>query len=756
MKRNDAAWREEQQRLDEVMGEIDRQMEKGRADNQKSNRETVQTRKIMWEDYARYIYDLEDAIEIKPQLDEMRRQERRELFYRDIFRKLERLAESPYFARIDLKEAGSEVREKIYIGVASLLDSGHIENLIYDWRAPIASLYYDAEIGKVAYQSPEGQVDGVMTLKRQFKVVGNQIEYFFDNGLKIDDEMLRRMLSQNADLRMRTIITTIQKEQNQAIRDETTQLLIVSGPAGSGKTSIALHRAAYLLYKMRDKIRAEHILIFSPNQIFSEYISNVLPALGEENIMQTTFHEYIKSFLGGKYQLEDRHQQLEYLYTGNQPEEYRIRSKNIRWKSSVEFIRLLDHYVKQLEQREFFDIIHNGKLIFSKAEAGQLFQKSLIYLPIGKRLQQIKRRFLYLLEPLRRERVKEIETGLAAAGEPLLPREIKLQARIGANREFETVSAMVDRMLEIDAYQCYSELFDNDWLFQKAAENIKLPPMIESIRRQTKATLLAGRLNFEDIIPLLYLQGLIFGFPALSNIKHLIIDEAQDYTVLQYRLLHHLFPNAGVTVLGDLNQSVHPWAKLESFTLIGPEFPGLVKRQVNLTQSYRSTDAINRFAAALLSEPESLPRVSVRSGAKPQIFKLNQPEQGIDCFIKVIRDLQAAGMESIALICKTVKAGIFLFQELSHILPIQLIRDENDSFTDKVLILPLYLAKGLEFDAVIVDGTNPNDCYRETERTLLYTACTRALHRLVLICEGESVRLFATVDSELYEEGRVF
>lgn len=254
--------------------------------------------------------------------------------------------------------------KKHYLGISNLIND-NFDFLVYDWRAPISSMFYDYEIGEAEYKCPEGTVEGKLTLKRQYKINNGKIEYMFDSNLKIDDEVLQGILSKSTDSKMKAIITTIQREQNKVIRNEEYKKLIVQGPAGSGKTSVALHRIAYLLYKHRDKITPQNIVIFSPNDIFNEYISNVLHELGEDNMCQTTFKEYMDKALGNEFNKENYSEMMEYILASKKEAAYQTRINNIKFKSSMNFINILKRYTTLLEKEDtnFTDITFRSNLI---------------------------------------------------------------------------------------------------------------------------------------------------------------------------------------------------------------------------------------------------------------------------------------------------------------------------------------------------------------------------------------------------------
>lgn len=734
--------------LAKVLQRIDNLMEQAGSSVAKSVKETVETRRLMWEDYARHIYTFDDAVEIKPHLDEMRRQESRGLFYRKMLGKLEKMARVPYFGRIDFIENGAAASEKFYVGIASLVDEQGL-NMVYDWRAPVSGMFYDYELGPAEYQCGIGRIEGRILLKRQYKIKDGLIDLVFDTELRIEDEMLQEILGRSADERMKTIVTSIQREQNKVIRDEGHRLLIVVGPAGSGKTSIALHRAAYLLYKERESIKAENILVFSPNWIFSEYISNVLPELGEENILQTTFQDYAVNIL--KKKCEERNQHLEYLLTGSGGDEHQTREENIQYKSSAEFVRVLDEYFKFLEQRQFEDLYFNEHLVLSQQECKEIYYRRYLFFPVIKRLNMVRERFFYLLEPLRRKRVKEVAKILADGDEYLEEKELKSLARIKVREEAEGVIAKVNRLTYLNYFEAYTWLFSKGDFFRKVATGTVIPKRINEICAQTYQSLINNRVNYEDVAPLLYMKGVLEGFPKVNTIKYLFIDEAQDYTLLQYRLFKHIFPKSFFTVLGDFNQLVNPYTFVDNIQTIAENIDLPSSISIQLQKSYRSTREINDFAGALLPK-ESQPQmdVSVRAGRKPEVIKVAS-DLIVESIVEKINELKSAGNASIAIVCKTARTAKTFFTRLQSKTDLNLIVDDQGILGKVPVILPIYLAKGLEFDAVIIPDANDQSYCRESERKILYTACTRALHRLVLYYEANLSPLVEKVNSNLYE-----
>ncbi len=368
MKNNDFEWKLEREWLQEVLKEAQKQLYEKRNFREKFKSDAIEVQRELWENVGSVSVNngLEQIVDFMQSINTMKIQKRTHEFTIKLEQKYERVLLSPYFARMDFVEKGEERAEKCYIGISNLINE-NFDFLIYDWRAPISSMFYDYEIGQAEFKCPEGIVEGELTLKRQYKINNGKIEYMFDSNLKIDDEVLQNILSKSTDTRMKGIVTTIQREQNKVIRNEEYKNLIVQGPAGSGKTSVALHRIAYLLYKHRDKITPKNIVIFSPNDIFNEYISDVLLELGEDNMCQTTFKEYMHKALGAGLSKENYSEMMEYILASKKEADYQIRINNIKFKSSMEFIDILKRYVTFMEKEDtnFKNIKFRGNLIIS-------------------------------------------------------------------------------------------------------------------------------------------------------------------------------------------------------------------------------------------------------------------------------------------------------------------------------------------------------------------------------------------------------
>lgn len=723
----------EKQRLEAVLAEIGRQLEKCRNDAEGMKRDTLALQKSMLEYIKTTPRDLDDMTDIWQFQTGLEREGARAVFSASRASRLERLLGNPYFGRLDFLEDGEADKELIYIGASNLTDERTGKYLVYDWRAPVSSMFYDYETGRAGYDCPAGKIEGSIGLKRQFRIWQGKLELMFDCSLAIDDEILQEILGKSSDGKMKTIVTSIQREQNRVIRNDRHRLLVVQGPAGSGKTSIALHRAAYLLYRYRENIAAENIAIFSPNSVFSDYISEVLPELGEENIRRTTFLECAGNVLGKGLRLEDAGDMMEYLLAGRKDENYGTRTRAVEYKSSRAFMELLGRYARYIEEnRSFMDVTHNGILIESKEEIEEYFRDGLKFLPVCRRLEKIRSRLTVKIDPMIRVRIDELVQELAKSGEYPDRAEIRGRSTFIAREEFKPVREAVEAMTHLNAEEAYLRLFrDHGLLIELAGDG--LPKEIEGISALTAEKLAGKEVFYEDMAPLMFLTGLLCGIPSLKEIKHVIVDEVQDYSILQLELLHRLFRDSSLTLLGDPSQTINPFAGSTGSDAITELFQPRSSEVIRLGKSYRSTKQITAFCRKILEKDDEGGYME-REGAEPEIICRETPEELYESARSGIASLSESGCRSIAVICRTAAASREVYAWLSKSLELSLISGDDTEYTKGISVIPSYLSKGLEFDAVLVLCTEPGDYRREEERKLLYTVCTRALHRLNVYC----------------------
>lgn len=622
---------------------------------------------------------------------------------------LEKMIKSPYFARIDFKFDDEDEFEKIYIGRSSLRKNSYQEMYVYDWRSPIASVFYRFMTGEAFYDAPCGRVTGELNLKRQYEIKNGTLEYFFDSDVQIVDEFLRQLLSQNTTAKMKAIVETIQHEQDVVIRDMENDLLMVQGVAGSGKTSIALHRAAYLMYQgLQTKLSANNIMIISPNSIFEQYISNVLPELGEDNVISSVFEDILSELLNGR-KIQSRNDFLENLIVNSKYKE--ISRNSIEFKTSSFFREILDQFLIDIPRQwiEFEDVYYEGKCVVS----GQILKDKILgrpETPLGIKLEQLED---YILEQI-------FGTGKGR----------------GHKEEKNLIKQEIQKFIKIDIVELYKILFSNEAYFYSLLQNSNPSQNIKNIWKYTKENLEADSLYYDDAIAIAYLYLKIYGTNKYKNIKQVVIDEAQDYYPLQYEIFNLLFSNAKFTILGDMKQTL---AKKEDISFYEQIQKILNKKKsslIMLDKSFRCTNEILNFSLKFIEQSSQIKSFN-RNGDSPKVYIADNSEIFIDEIVKEIKLCQEKGFQSICLICKTEKNSTYLFNKIKHKLDIQLIKNGSVSDLQGVFILPVYMSKGLEFDAVLICDADSQNYHDEDDKNLLYVACTRALHKLSLFCENE-------------------
>ena len=622
---------------------------------------------------------------------------------------LEKMIKSPYFARIDFKFDDEDEFEKIYIGRSSLRKNSYQEMYVYDWRSPIASIFYRFMTGEAFYDAPCGRVTGELNLKRQYEIKNGILEYFFDSDVQIVDEFLRQLLSQNTTAKMKAIVETIQHEQDVVIRDMENDLLMVQGVAGSGKTSIALHRAAYLMYQgLQTKLSANNIMIISPNSIFEQYISNVLPELGEDNVISSVFEDILSELLNGR-KIQSRNDFLENLIVNSKYKE--ISRNSIEFKTSSFFREILDQFLIDIPRQwiEFEDVYYEGKCVVS----GQILKDKILgrpETPLGIKLEQLED---YILEQI-------FGTGKGR----------------GHKEEKNLIKQEIQKFIKIDIVELYKILFSNEAYFYSLLQNSNPSQNIKNIWKYTKENLEADSLYYDDAIAIAYLYLKIYGTNKYKNIKQVVIDEAQDYYPLQYEIFNLLFSNAKFTILGDMKQTL---AKKEDISFYEQIQKILNKKKsslIMLDKSFRCTNEILNFSLKFIEQSSQIKSFN-RNGDSPKVYIADNSEIFIDEIVKEIKLCQEKGFQSICLICKTEKNSIYLFNKIKHKLDIQLIKNGSVSDLQGVFILPVYMSKGLEFDTVLICDADSQNYHDEDDKNLLYVACTRALHKLSLFCENE-------------------
>ncbi|AUJ31250.1 MAG: RNA polymerase recycling motor HelD [Liquorilactobacillus nagelii] len=674
----------------------------------------------------------------------------------DILTKMEK---KPYFARIDFQESTAAKVETIYIGLGSFADRPD-NFLIYDWRAPISSIYYEGHLGDVSYQTPGGTQTVNVTLKRQFLVANGKILTVFDTDETVGDQMLLEALGENADTKMKSIVTTIQQEQNKIIRDTKAKLLFVQGAAGSGKTSAVLQRAAFLLYRFRGSLTSSQLVLFSPNQLFNDYIAQVLPDLGEQRMVQLTYYQYAQHRLP-RFQIETLQQRFERKVT---PTEATV----TRLKSSLIFHQATLDYAAYLEKQgmAFRDIMSGKQIIFSKAQIAQIYYSFNENYHLRNRLDATKERLLKrLMRKINRAAASdEVQKQLQDASAEQLsalygdhPRnfqnadqELKFLGKQLVIKSFRQVQRQIKRnhFINITA-QYYRFLKNLPKILELEKAGLTLTDWQAAVA-DYKARTKHGQLLLEDATPYLQLYDLITGKRGDTEIKQVFIDEIQDYTPYQLAFIQQNFPRARFTLLGDLNQAI--FTKNASYTLLNELnklFPADQTKVVQLTKSYRSTKQITEFSRQLLLDGAAIQPFD-RNGDLPTIYTATSQTLLLKQAVKQLQVNQQADLTT-AIICRTLNQCQQLTQQLQQAgQSVTLIKTENQRLAAGTIIVPAFLAKGLEFDAVIFWNANAQEYAKDDQRQLVYTICSRAMHRLTIMAKGELSPLFARVDADTY------
>jgi DNA helicase-2/ATP-dependent DNA helicase PcrA len=619
---------------------------------------------------------------------------------------LENLIKSPYFARIDFKFDDEDTDEKIYIGRTSLKKENSYEMEVYDWRSPIASVFYRFVTGRVYYDAPVGRITGEVNLKRQYELNNSVLEYFFDADVQIVDEFLRKLLSQNTSSKMKTIVETIQKEQDIVIRDMENDLMIVQGVAGSGKTSIALHRAAYLMYQgLSSKLSANNIIIISPNTLFEQYISSVIPELGEDNVISVVFEEMLTTILQSKH-IQSRNQFLEMLITSSG---YRdIIKSSMEFKTSHLFMELLDRLINDipLSILELKDVYYDAQCIVTK----DVLQERLVgrnEIPFGEKLKQLEE---FIVESIYESK--------------------KIRIRKSEKKE-------ILKFTELNVLSLYQKLFSDSDYFNNLAKDFDLPDCIEDILEYTQENLNTKLLYYEDATALAYLNLRINGATEYRNIKQVVIDEAQDYYPLHYEIFKLLFANAKFTILGDINQTLEKREDLSFYEQIRKILNKKKSSLATMDKSFRCTNEILKYSSKFLEQSYEIKSFN-RQGDEPKVYSAPDQLSCNDMIVSEIKLCMDKGYRSIGLICKTEKNARYLYELLKDRVDVQLIKNGSTADLQGVFIIPVYMSKGLEFDSVLLCDSDTSNYHSDDDKKLLYIACTRALHRFNMFCKGEA------------------
>lgn len=607
---------------------------------------------------------------------EVLKMERKSKYFQTLFR----IQGNPYFGKIIFRDNINE--EEIYIGITHVEDD--LEYYVHDWRSPICSLFYDYEVGKASYLSPDGLVSGDLKVKRQYKIEDGKLKGIFDTSINIEDDVLQQVLAEDSNDKMKNIVNTIQQEQNKVIRNTEDKTLIVQGIAGSGKTSVALHRIAFLLYKIKN-LSSQNVLIFSPNQVFSEYISNVLPELGEDNTLQTTFNKFMESNINEYHHVEEFTKFIERFY-----KDKTINKELIKYKQSNQAAIDIKNYIDSLRNEIcFIDDLDTRDFTYTKDELNYFLRERYNHLKF------------YDIIPVIATKICDTHYNGKKTNHKKLVSELykRLNKKINIKEIYKNFY--------------YSEYFTNSYTKYLSDSEIKEFTNNKDI-------------SYEDACLFIYIKGLLQGFNYYGKIKQIVIDEAQDYNKLQYQVIKSIFPTAGFTILGDVNQTINPYYKYESLKELEEIFDEDTKF-LELTKTYRSSKEIIEYTNKILG----LNYVTAirKENHLPVLIKeeLNLKEDLNNDIAKLKENYK-----SIAIITKTDEEASKIYNLLKDTnSELSLLETNTEKFNRNLIVVPAYTAKGLEFDSVII-YTDKNNKYTKEEKYLYYVACTRCQHQLII------------------------
>ncbi|EIA17840.1 HelD family protein [Clostridium perfringens] len=614
------------------------------------------------------------------------------------------LKESPYFGRVTFNDLEFDQKDTLYVGRFGVTPEGSYEPVIVDWRAPVASLFYHGSLGEASYTSPDGPIKCDIEGRRQIIVKKGELKGVFDSAIDVKDDILQMVLSNNSSDKLKDVIMTIQQEQDEIIRKERTSNIVVNGVAGSGKTTIALHRVAYLLYNYRKELE-DKVLILGPNGIFMEYISQVLPSLGEVGVKQETFASFALKEMDSELYIMSFDKYLEKILS--EDKEF---IEDAKYKNSYEIIKDLDNLVKEMDKDYFHveDVKYFGDLVISKEEIEEMFNKHYEYMPLFRRSEKIKRIILSKIKDKRDQKVWELNEELRKEKEKLTPEELLIEEN---NLEFrrklrirEIVKEVMDSRAKLDSWISREDVLD---IYDRFNGNKK-------------------EYTINDLAPILYLAIKLEGKKATKDYRHVVIDEAQDYSPLQFKVVRELTGTKYFTVVGDVNQRLIKYSDLAPMMELEKIFDDVNPEIYNLNKSYRSTYEIMEYANKYLDEDRIIP--IVRHGKPVEEIEFHNDEELSESIIESLKEFSNEGLESIAIITRDKEELEKVYNLISN--KVHLVKFDNEDVLYKGgnVIIPSYFAKGLEFDGVIiVDNGSLKD---ENEDLIKYIMSTRALHRL--------------------------
>lgn len=657
---------------------------------------------------------------------------------------IKKIKTKPYFARMDFRESGKET-EKFYIGKISLLDHKTAYPIIVDWRAPIANLYYEGKIGEAEYECLGEKIKGEISLKRQYIIENQELLKYVDINVTGNDELLQNALEEKADDRLKNIVATIQDEQNKIIRADINSPLIVQGVAGSGKTTIALHRIAYLIYNYEKEFRPEEFMIIAPTKFFLNYISNILPDLGVNDVRQCTFEDFAYDIIGKKMKISDNNEKLvmivnkefDKINNGN----IDVMIKESKFKASINFKNIIDEYLTTVEDNYIpkNDFVFYDEVIMKYNDIDYLFRHTYKMYNFTMRINEIEKNLVAalnkksekIIERIKAERSKKIE-GFVGEERVKLYEEYDKSIKLLEKNGKKIAREYLNQIPKKDCINYYREFIDKYLISSNEVLNY--------LKENTLNNLSKNEISFEDLAPLMYIQIKIFGIKEKCKIKHVVIDEAQDYGEFQFDVLKTIINSNSMTILGDIAQGVHFYRGIENWKrFMDVEFNNVKTVYKTLKKTYRTTKEIMDVANYVISQLPEYEKEFIVMG-EPVIDRKNSID--IEKFVdksdfvnKINNRLEEhlkQGYKSIAIIGKDMEECKNIEKEIRKIRSdVKLIKSKDSEYNSGISIVPSYLAKGLEFDCVIISNANCDKYMNNSlDIKLLYVTITRAMSKL--------------------------
>ena len=668
---------------------------------------------------------------------------------------INKIKDVPYFARMDFKEDKGKL-EKFYLGKLSILDSKSLEPIVVDWRAPISNLYYEGKLGKASYECLGEQISGEIYLKRQYIIESKKLKKYVDINVTGNDELLQNALEEKADDRLKNIVATIQDEQNKIIRSDINLPLIVQGVAGSGKTTIALHRIAYLIYNYKKQFKPEEFMILAPTKFFLDYISNILPDLGVDNVKQCTFEDFAYDVIGKKIKISDNNEKLVIIVNKDFDEVNKgkvdIMIKEAKFKSSIKFKYLVDEFLEIVEENYIpkKDFTFNKYTIMTYDKINSLFKDTYKMYNFNTRINEIEKNLTSEFKKKIPEIINEIKSQRSKSIENL-----NQQERIKVFDEYDKIIKLVEKdykkivkkyLNEIPKKDClnYYKEFIQDFLNEDNE-------MLKYLKENTIYNINNNEVCFEDLAPIMYISLKVFGIKERCQIKHVVIDEAQDYGEFGFDVLKTIINSNSMTILGDIAQGVHFYRGIENWnTFINVEFKNTKTVYKVLDKTYRTTKEIMEVANSVINKLPEYEKESIVFG-KPVIDRKNsinidKVKDDTELINKInmrIEKYLQSDYKSIAIIGKDMNECEKIQRKIAKVRnDVKLIKGKDSSYNSGISIVPSYLAKGLEFDCVIIaDASNEKYIDNSLDIKLLYVTITRAMSKLDIFYIGEISKL---------------